>query len=502
MAASQAPVADELERFGYKQEFERTIHRFASFAVAFSFISITTGIFTTYGLVLTTSGPVGIWTWPLVAVGQLAVSLVFASFAARIPVSGYSYQWFSRLANPVLGWCIGWISFTFLAIVVVSVDYALAQVVLPSLFGYTGSENNQWLVTALILAAQATLIAVGTRATARVNNAAVVTELVGILGLTLLILVVGAIAGDLDFGNLFSKGASAHAAGYGHFGATLIGPLFFAFLLGAYTIVGFESAANLAEETEEPTTVVPRAMWLAVALSGLVGFVFLIAITAAAGDPSQLASSGTPVADVVKHVLGGFIGRVFLVLVAVSIFACGLVIMLTNVRLTWAMSRDGRFPAAGALRRIDPRRGTPARATLFVVIVGEVILAIFAKQANALVNLFSASTLLPAIIYFVTVLLYVVKRRQLPPERGRFHLGRWEAPVLVVALVWLVFELSLFRDASFKNPRLYVLVMFAVGLLYLGYMLATRGGRAGLAMPEMHAVDAELDRAASRAESR
>ena len=41
---------DVLHRFGYRQEFRRVLKRFASFAVVFSFMSITTGIFTTYGL--------------------------------------------------------------------------------------------------------------------------------------------------------------------------------------------------------------------------------------------------------------------------------------------------------------------------------------------------------------------------------------------------------------------------------------------------------------------
>ena len=48
----------------------------------------------------TCSGPVGIWTWPIVVVGQLAVALVYGSLAARIPVTGYSYQWMSRTGQP------------------------------------------------------------------------------------------------------------------------------------------------------------------------------------------------------------------------------------------------------------------------------------------------------------------------------------------------------------------------------------------------------------------
>src|SRR5438876_8653469 len=106
-----------LQRFGYQQEFKRELKRFASFAVGFSFISITTGIFSTYGSVLNWGGPLGIWTWPFVVVGQFLVALVFAALASRMPIAGYSYQWVSRLVNPKIGWLVGWVSFMFLTVV-------------------------------------------------------------------------------------------------------------------------------------------------------------------------------------------------------------------------------------------------------------------------------------------------------------------------------------------------------------------------------------------------
>ena len=95
----------QLDRYGYRQQFVRSLRHFESFAVAFSFISITTGIFTTFGFVLTVGGgPRGIWTWPIVIAGQALVALVYGSLAARVPLSGYSYQWASRLANVQVGW--------------------------------------------------------------------------------------------------------------------------------------------------------------------------------------------------------------------------------------------------------------------------------------------------------------------------------------------------------------------------------------------------------------
>ncbi|MCX4795650.1 hypothetical protein OG497_16385 [Streptomyces sp. NBC_01242] len=88
---------------GYKQEMRRELSRYASFAMAFGFVSIATGIFTTYGSVLNSSGPRGIFAWPISVIGQLSVALVFGALAARIPINGYAYQWVSRLVNPVWG---------------------------------------------------------------------------------------------------------------------------------------------------------------------------------------------------------------------------------------------------------------------------------------------------------------------------------------------------------------------------------------------------------------
>ena len=221
---SVASDAADLAKFGYKQSLERRTGRFASFAVAFAFVSIATGIFTTYGAVLNSSGPIGIWTWPIATIGQLAVAFVLGALAARIPVTGYHYQWMSRLANPVLGWILGWISFTFLAIVVVAVDYTIASTIFPVLLNYEGTATIAWLVTALVLLLQALLVGFSTPWAERVNNTFVSLELIGMVTLTVLLLIVAAVRGDMDFSNLFSKGA-VPAEGYWSFGdLTTAGP--------------------------------------------------------------------------------------------------------------------------------------------------------------------------------------------------------------------------------------------------------------------------------------
>ena len=113
---------DECRDCGYEPELKRTLGSFQVFAISFAFISVAVGIFATYNAVLRDAGPVGIWLWVIAAVGQTLVALVVAQFAARIALSGSSYQWSSRLANPKIGWLFGWLTFWFLAIGVVAMD--------------------------------------------------------------------------------------------------------------------------------------------------------------------------------------------------------------------------------------------------------------------------------------------------------------------------------------------------------------------------------------------
>src|SRR5207237_2877277 len=91
-AAAARDEAD-LARFGYKQELRRSLGVFSSFAVAFSYISPSTGIFTLFFLGLTTIGGVFIWSWPIVALGQFIVALGFAELSSHYPVAGSVFQW-------------------------------------------------------------------------------------------------------------------------------------------------------------------------------------------------------------------------------------------------------------------------------------------------------------------------------------------------------------------------------------------------------------------------
>jgi len=478
-----------LPHFGYKQQFVRSLRHFESFAVAFSFISITTGIFTTFAFALTAGGPRSIWTWPIVIAGQALVALVYGSLAARVPLSGYSYQWASRLANVHVGWWLGWMSFAFLSIVAVSVDYGLVQVAFQPLIGETYTPTSAALETMVVLALQAALIIWSTRITTRVNNTAVATEIIGIVGLTVLLIVVAAIRHKGHWDNLGSSGIVPSAGYY-----SWLGPFMLATLLGAYTIVGFESASNLAEETEQPHRIIPKAMLRAVLLSGAVGMAFLIAVSYATNSIKAASASSAPVALIVHDVLGGAVQKIFLIFVCISIFACGLVIMVTNSRLIWSMARDKRLPGYQLWQQVPRATGGPSWATVLAAVMGGGITLALRTHTGALVTLFTASTIMPALLYASTVLLYVFAGRRRRGATGHFSLGRYEIPVIVGALIWLAYELIVLIGPSvFRDAQYYVLGALGVGLVfYAGQWLLepsamrTEQGAHGLAALDAH----------------
>ncbi|WP_210493607.1 APC family permease [Patulibacter sp. SYSU D01012] len=471
-APARAETDEDVGRFGYEQEVERTISPFGSFAMAFSFVSIATGIFTGYGLLLANSGPVGIWMWLLAGAGQTLVALVFIQLALRMPIAGYSYQWASRLVGPKVGWAFGWVSYAFLAIVIVAVTYGMADQSLIPLTGLDHTVENVRILTVIALALQAFLIIFSQRIVAVVNNIGVGIEIVGIFVLSILLVAAvlfGNDGGSVD--NLFSKGTHAGESGYWGFN----GPFMIALLLGAYTIVGFESAANLAEETKNPARVVPRAMLQGVLVSTGAGFLFLVALTLAIPNVAQITASDTPGAAIMTAHFGEVFTRITYAFISLAQFVCGLTIMTSGSRLVYAMSRDRRFPGHQVLGRVSPKTGTPIAATILILAGGIVLTLIFGE--DALANLFSAATILPTTIYLITVLLYAFTKHRLPEVHSKWDLGRWTWPVIVGAVAWCLFALSaLTLPEQFRDPVKLVGVVLGLGVVvFLGMLVFSPG---------------------------
>jgi len=98
----------DLEKFGYQQELNRGLGTFSSFAVAFSYISPSTGIFTLFFLGMSALGARLWWTWPTVALFQFIVALNFAEVTSHFPLAGSVFQWTKYLAGRGYAWITGW----------------------------------------------------------------------------------------------------------------------------------------------------------------------------------------------------------------------------------------------------------------------------------------------------------------------------------------------------------------------------------------------------------
>jgi amino acid transporter len=460
---------EECRDCGYEPELKRTLSGFQVFAVSFAFISVAVGIFGTYDNMLATAGPVGIWLWVFAAIGQALVALVVAQFAARIALSGSSYQWGSRLANPKIGWMFGWLTFWYLATAAVALDNALASQAFMPLFGIPDSETTARMITVAILVAQAVLVIASTRLLGRITSVAVVIEVGIVVVVVVALAVVMLVTGSGDLGNLTSRGITAADPNYYAIGGGLMAGM----IVGLTTLVGFDSAANLAEEAKDPFRSVPRAIVASVIAAGVLGILFLIALTAAIKDIPAVSASGSPVAAIIRSQLGPVAERILLAGIAFAMFGAGMVVMAACSRQVFAMSRDERFPAHGLMRKVNQRTQTPVPATILILAVGLVLM--LALPGAALIQLIVASTILPALIYGAIVILYLAVRKRLEQKTDGFSLGRFEMPVAVAALIWevvVLFVLVTPGDATI--PALIVLGLILTGGVYFAYMLFFR----------------------------
>src|SRR2546429_8726435 len=171
-----------LQKFGYKQELRRTLGFLSNFAVAFSYISVSTGTFSLFYLGLAAGGPAFFWTWPIVAAGQFLVALNFAELASHFPIAGSIYQWSKRLSGFTLGWFTGW--GYFFACVIQMTSVALHHpvtflAIFPNIPATILGLNNTVFI-ALVTIILCTLInAAAVRLASILNNIGVAADIIG-----------------------------------------------------------------------------------------------------------------------------------------------------------------------------------------------------------------------------------------------------------------------------------------------------------------------------------
>ena len=472
MATSDAPVnlSEEavVSQFGYRQELRRALKFFSIFSVAFSIISITTGIFLNFSFGFGHLGPAMIWTWPVAALGQLLVCLVLAELATRIPLAGANYQWGARLVSPSYGWFIGALGVMYGAVGLPAIMYLAAAPLSKYVVHSDNASGRMTLFIALCFLTAAYLVnVISVQLATRVNNVAVFTEIIGTVVLAVVLFFLWVADYKHTDHGLGYIGHHFHLPGQPYWYAITL-----AALIGIFTIVGFESAADMSEEAVDARRSVPRAMIGSVVASAVLGMLVLIGFVVAVPSDKFFGDTGGSLPAVFEYWIGSGLSRLFVAVVVFSMVALCVIGAAANARLIFAMARDNMLPGSSLLKGVNPRTKTPVPALVasYVICVGVMIYGY--NASNAFGTLVGATALVPFIVYLLTVVAYGYKRRGLERLPGAFHLGRWAVPVFVASLAWLVVAiLALSLPSDFHGADKYVVggivlaaIWWAVGL--------------------------------------
>jgi amino acid transporter len=483
--------AELLESFGYKQELNRAMGAFSSFAVSFSGVSITTAIFVLLAFLYTQAGSAGLWTWIPSSIGAFLVALVFADLVGRIPVAGYAYQWSSRLTNARLGWFVAVCGLIGFAVGAAGTIYGVTPYFLDE-FGITITRNAN-IFGAIILTSIVLVVNIaGIKLITRINNFAVVTEIVGGMGVAIVIFIYAIIKHPHSAGFLFHREPGGHGA--------YIGSFILAFLIGAFTYAAWELPADMAEETKDAPNTAARTMLMSVVAVAISGMVLLVGYTYAAPDIKTVANSSTPVLDVIDYQWGSAAKRAIDVIFLVSFFAVSLLIMAGAARLLFSLSRDNMAPLSSVFSRVSTRWRTPWTALTGVAIFAVGMFTIPALiSSTALAYVIGTASVGYNLVYALVAGIFVWKlhRGTLPPQHGRFALGRWAAPVGWAALIWQIFLVGTLTIPKInQNVGWTTGAMLLVGALWYIIHVHSATGR-GTAGPRGAAQREEEARAAA-----
>jgi len=446
--ASDVAARDDahLRSLGILPELKRSLGFLSNFAVAFSYISVSTGTYTLIALGLGVGGPAFFWSWPIVILGQTFVALNFAELASHFPVAGSIYQWSKRLSNKALGWWTGWFYF-WAGLLTVSAVAATVPLVMAGIFGFELGDpspipafNNLVFYGLVTLISTTFINAFGIRLLQVINNIGVGAEILGMLVFAVILLIVGR---QQDFSVLFQTAGIETAETGGYL------PIFaIAMFMSLFVVYGFDTAGTFGEETLDASRQAPRGILAAIWISGLIGFVFLLAIILAIPDVTASLTDPGPIDTSVRAGLGDTFGTVYLYVILIAVYVCTMAIQGATTRLMFSMGRDRRMPLGSLWGAVNPTFKTPANAAIAVGVLAAVPFLV----TDSPVVLAAGATGLIYLSYFLCN-LGVLRARTLgwPHQGAWFKLGSWGTIINIVALIWggvMIINFGLWSDSG------------------------------------------------------
>jgi len=441
VAPPPAPTsADEqlLAKLGYKQELARRMSGFSNFAISLSIICILAGGVTSFQVGFCSVGGASIGIgWPLVCLFSLVVAATMAQVASAFPTAGGLYHWASILGGKGWGWITAWFNLIGLLTVVAAVnsgtyDFIVGAYHLPAA---ANGRLIKGLGVGLIIISHALFNHKGIRLTSKlIDLSGYLIFLIAFL-LTIALFIY---APGHDFTRLWTfanySGIPADAPVFPHT-SNLLWLFALGFLLPAYTITGFDASAHTSEETMDAAHNVPKGIVRSVLISGIFGWVMLIAIVLAIPEMKSAANQGGNVFYwIMDQVLPAPIRLLLLTGIALSQYFCGMAALTSTSRMAYAFARDGGLPFSAYVREVHAVSRSP-------------VAAIWASALLALAFvLFAPYTTIAAVCVIFLYISYVLPSAAGALAHGRtwtkmgpWHLGRWYRPLAVIAALGCLF---------------------------------------------------------------
>jgi amino acid transporter len=285
----------------------------------------------------------------VVTVAAIALVNTFAEFAKRIPSAGSLFAWNTAGLGPNFGFVFGWF-FVGCYLLIAAEGYSafggFVQDYLQSSFNTTipwGVFTAACIAYVLFFAWRG--ISLSTEAS---------LALLGFEALVLMVLSIWLIASGHAHVSLSVFNPSTSTGGWEGIGLAIS--------FGVAGLAGFEEAATLGEEAENPRRSVGRGLFLAVVLLQVFYiFVSWMLLSSYLGSIKSFANNPNIVEDIARtvwHSGGGLIT----VIVCSSILAFTLTCFNAGVRVIYSLARVGLIPES--LGKTNERTKTPGRAIL------------------------------------------------------------------------------------------------------------------------------------------
>ncbi|TVU00738.1 hypothetical protein EJB05_16563 [Eragrostis curvula] len=468
MGSVELPVADSaadrdrarLQQLGYKQELKRGLSAVSNFAFSFAIISVLTGVTTTYNTGLRYGGPVSMTLgWLVVAAFNGCVALSMAEICSAYPTSGGLYYWSAKLAGkdwaPLASWVTGWFNIVGQWACTASVDFSLAQLIqVMILLGTGGANGGGYLASKYVVLAiySAILIVHGLINTLPIQWLSWFGQLGAfwnVAGVFALVVIIPSVAKERTSAEfIFTHFNTENDMGIRSKAYILAVGL----LTSQYSSIGYDTSAHMTEETKNADWSGPMGIVTSVALSGIFGWIYLLALTSIVTDiPYFLDPSNDAGGNAIAQALytafqrrygNGVGGIVCLGVIAVAIFLCGIACLTSNSRMGYAFSRDGAMPFSHVWHRVN-KQEVPLNVVWLSVSVAFVMALTSLGSQVAFQAMVSITTLGLYISYALPIFFRVTTARK-SFVRGPFHLGRYGVAVGSVAVFWVALVTVLF----------------------------------------------------------